>query len=81
MKITKEKIGLSLMVAALITNPLSGQYVLNGLDWLFMQMFRYGAWVSLIAGVYVSGLLFYYIYQSGRVNVPKSGKSSKFIET
>ena len=77
MKVTKEKMGLALMGTALVTNPLSGQYVLDGLDWLFSIMFRHGAFVSLIAGIYVAWLLMYQMYTTSRVNVPKKGQSAK----
>lgn len=81
MTISKEKVGLVLIFAALITNPLTGQFVLIFLDWIFGQMFIYGAYISLIAGVYVCGLMLWYNYRSSGVNIPKTAKNKvKYIE-
>lgn len=78
----KEKLGLLLVVAAIVTNPLTGQYVLEALEMLFTQFFRAGAYVSLASGIYVCGLLAWHMYQSReRVNIPKVGNkpAGKYI--
>lgn len=86
MKVTKEKTGLVLIVATILTNPLTGQYVLTGLDMLFQLFFVYGSWVSLAASVYIVGLILWYMYQSREVvNIPskkhKTQKTGKYITT
>jgi hypothetical protein len=84
MKMTKEKIGLLLIGAALITNPLTGQYVQLAVELAFSQLYLVGAWVSLIAGAYACGLIAWYMYTSrDKVNVPKHGTkpAGKYILT
>lgn len=82
-KITKERLALVLLVAMLLTNPLTGQYVLQGLDWAFQQMFLYGAWVTLVATIYLIGLMAYYYRRSQKINIPAKGKkkSQAYITT
>lgn len=86
MKITKEKIGLLLMVAAIVTNPITGQYVQLAIEILFSQLFLFGAYVSLVAGVYISGLLLWQMWATReKVNIPakkqKVAKAGKFLTT
>lgn len=85
MKITKEKVGLILVGAMFITNPLTGQYVLTLLDEAFREMFIYASWVTLVAAVYMIGLLGFYMWKSREVvkTTPKAKKSPKvaYIET
>lgn len=66
----KEKLALGLLVAMLLTNPLTGQYVLEGLDRAFSLAFQYGAYVSVVGTVYLMVLLGYYYWRSERVKVP-----------
>ena len=72
------------MLAAIISNPLTGQYVLQALDWVFQQMFIQGAWVSLVAGVYIIGYMAVNIVKSERTNVPAKSaktKAQKYLVT
>lgn len=85
MKITKEKVGLILIALALTTSPLTGQYVQLGIELLFSQLFLYGAYVGLVAGIYTAGLLFWYMWDSReKTNIPAKGKTThkagKFLE-
>ncbi len=50
---TKEKIGLLLIVAALVTNPLTGSYIQLAIELAFSQLFLVGPWVRIIRGVYM----------------------------
>jgi len=86
MKITKERIGLALIVIALLTNPLSGQYVMLGVDKLFQYAFIYvGAIATIVAGAYVVLLMLWYNFQASRIKIPHKGKATKklsrYIET
>lgn len=75
---TKEKIGLGLVLAMVVTNPLTGQYVNQIIDWGFQQLFLHGAWVSLVGGSYLMALLVFQIIKSYRINIPaKSAKTEK----
>lgn len=86
MKITKEKVGLVFITAALVTNPLTGQYVQLAIEMLFTQLFLFGAYVSLAAGIYIAGLLLWQMWATReKVNIPaknqKAPKAGKFITT
>jgi hypothetical protein len=79
---SKEGIAIILLLASVITNPLTGQYINQGIDWVFTQMFLYGAYISLVTAVYLIGLMVYLYIKSTKVNIPKSKKSTaKFLET
>lgn len=73
----KEKIAVGSLGAMLVSNPLTGQYVLQGLDWLFSQMFVYGAYVSIATTVYLVGLGAWYYHKSEQVNIPSKAKATK----
>ena len=81
---SKEGIAVILVLASLITNPLTGQYIEQGISWAFEQMFRHGSYISLIAGVYVIGLMTYTYIRADRLNIPTkythTKKAGKFIE-
>lgn len=87
MKITKEKIGLVLGAAALITNPLTNQYIIDGITRFLVFISRNsGAYVTLITAVYFIGFIFYSLWMSReRTHVPKKSakvlKARKLIET
>lgn len=86
MKLSKETIGLAVILSAIITNPITGQYVLQVLDWSFEKFFKYGSWVTLVAGIYATGLIIFYMYQSREITkIPKKGtktlKAGRLIET
>ena len=80
----KEKIGLIVIVATILTNQLTGPYVQLAIELAFSQLFLLGAYVSLISGLYISGLIVWYMWNSReRTNVPKQskGKAGKYILT
>lgn len=84
MTITKEKVALLLVLAAIVTNPLTGQYVQLGIELLFTEFFRIGAWVSLVSGIYVCGLMGWHIWSTrDRVNIPKGAgkRAGSYIAT
>ena len=70
----KDKIALVLILAMAISNPATGQYVLQGLDWLFTQIFVYGAIVSLITAIYLLGWGAWYYHKTEQPNIPKKIK-------
>lgn len=83
-----ERILLVLMVLAVISNPLSGQYILSsaqqGLDWVFTQMFIYSYVPMCVFGAYALLYCGFRYARMERVNVPKKGaktqKAGQFIE-
>lgn len=80
----KEKVALLLTVAMLVTNPVTGQYVQIAMELAFNQLFLIGSYVSLVAGVYICGLIAWNMYASReKVNIPKhsKGKAGKYILT
>lgn len=77
MRITKERIGLVLLGATLVTNPLTGQYVYMFMDIAFTAMFSVGAYIALVAGIYVGILMSVSLYKESRVNVPKKSHKAK----
>lgn len=84
--INKERVGLVLVLVALLTNPLSGAYAMEGVDRLFVYAFQYvGAIATAVAGVYVICLMLWYNFQNSRIKIPnkakKTNKLGRFIET
>lgn len=70
MKVT-DKMAFMSVAVILITMPVSGQYVLEGLDWVFMQMFSRGTFVTVGAAVYLMGYIMWKMYETReRVNIP-----------
>lgn len=87
MKLNKERVGLVLILIALLLNPLSNQFVQQGLDWALTEASKYaGVWATIVAGVYTVGLMVWYNFQASRIKIPHKGKAtkklpSKYIET
>lgn len=79
----KDKVAIVLILAMVVTNPFLGQYVLDGLDWAFQQMFLRSAWVSLVGASYLLGLTGYNSVKSTKTHIPKTKKSGTIplIET
>lgn len=77
-------IGIILALAGSITNPLTGSWIMVGIENGFQYMFRHGAWISLAAGAYwiIFGSVLY--LKSSRLNIPsktaKTKKAGEFIE-
>lgn len=85
MKLTYQRVAVIATLLLLITNPVSGQYILKGLNYLFDWIFQYGAYISLVAAVYL--VLFFSIreYQKTRLNIPskkdaKGKASQKYLD-
>lgn len=80
----KERIAVILILAMLVTNPLTGQYINLAIDWVFQQLFIYGSWIGIAGSVYIAGLLFYNNYKAARLNVPAKTHKTKaqaYLET
>ena len=81
-----DKIALGAVGVALITNPLTGQYILEGLDWGFQQIFLRGAYVNLVATVIIFIWVMGMLYRTrSQTKIPAKGKKTekagKFIAT
>ena len=78
----KEKAAVGVLLAMLLTNPLTGQYVLGALDWVFQQMFFYGAYVGIVGTLYLIGLGGFYYVKLNRVEIPVKSKkkTEKYID-
>lgn len=80
----KDKVSLMLLVGAILTNPLLGQYVLTAMDFAFRALFSIGAYVTLVAVGWMLVLLAVQYVKSERLNIPsktaKTNKAGKFIE-
>lgn len=72
-----ERTALVVIVAMLVTNPLTGQYVMNAVDWGFAQLFIYGSYVSLIGTVFLMGLGIYYYIKSSKIKIPKKNANTE----
>lgn len=73
-----DKVGLGAVVVALITNPLTGQYILTGLDIIFEWIFKHGTYINLAASIVVLVYIIYKMYQSREViNIPEKKKGKK----
>lgn len=66
----KEKIGAGFLVAMLVTNPLTGGYIALGIETGFYWLLVHGAWVSLLAGLYLVGLGAFYYAKSEKLRLP-----------
>lgn len=66
------KLGLWALLVIIITNPASGQFILDGLDWIFKTIFMYGAGVNFAASGVLMVVLGVKIYQTREVtHIPK----------
>ena len=72
-----ERILIVLVLASLISSPLTGQYALQGLDWVFQQMFFYGYWVLAVTAGYLLFYLGIRYAKSQAVNIPKKTAKTK----
>lgn len=82
--INKERVGLVLILAALLLNPLTNQYVQQGFDWGMTEASKFaGIYATIAASVYVVGLMVWYNYKAGKLNIPpKTSKkrTEKYLE-
>lgn len=84
---SKEKVGLVLITATIITNPLTNQYIIDGITRFLVFISRNsGAYVTLVTAAYFIGFIFYSLWMSReRTNIPqksaKTLKGGKLIET
>lgn len=78
----KHKVGAVLLLAALVSNPLTGQYVLDAIERAFTELFIYGAWVSLVFTLYLLVMGAWAYYKLDPVKIPKGKtKTQAYIET
>ncbi len=78
------KLWLIAVLAAIVTNPLTGQYVQLAIELAFAQLFMLGDEVSLVAGGFTCGMIVWNMWNSrDRVNIPKHGNkpAGKYIAT
>lgn len=80
------KVTLIAMGVALVTNPLTGSVILEGLERGFELIFKYGSPINLIASLIVALWLIWTMWASReQVKIPAKGKKTfkagKLIET
>lgn len=77
-----EKVLLWLMLAMLVTNPVTGQLVLWSIDWAFGQFFAVSGYIGVVA---VSYLTLFLVWKNRQADKPKTkGKNKsagKYIAT
>lgn len=73
----KERIGVLLLLAVIVTNPLTSQYVLRGILKVFDQLMLYGAWVTMVACSYAIALFAWHWFQSEQTKIPAKSKAKK----
>lgn len=64
-------------ITALITNPLTGQYILQFLDWGFQQIFIRGAYVNLVASVIVMVYILLVTFKRSPEKLPSKNQKTK----
>lgn len=74
---TSKKIALVLIMAMAVSHPVTGQYVLQALDWGFSQIFIYGAWVSVVTAAYLIALGAWEYFKSEQPHIPSKAKPQK----
>lgn len=67
-----DKIGLGAVLVIIVTNPASGQFVLDGLDYIFEMIFSYASPVNFVASGVLMGYILYQILwvRRERINIP-----------
>lgn len=81
-----DKVAIASMGVILITNPASSQFILDGLDYIFQQIFIHASPINFVASGVMIVYIGYKMYATReRVNVPKKSaktlKAGKLIET
>jgi hypothetical protein len=83
-KLTLNKVAMWALIVAVITNPVSGAYILWGLDYGFGLVFRYASPVNFVALGVVAGYILWKMWESRDVtNIPKKTaktKTQKYVE-
>lgn len=80
----KERIAVVMLLAVIVTNPLTSQYVLRAILRLFDELMLYGAWVTMVACSYAIALFAWHWFQSEQTKIPaktKKVKSQDYIAT
>lgn len=72
-----KKVLMYLLVAMLVTNPVTGSLVLSAIDWVFAQAFIYGGYVSVVGTAYLILYLLWANHQQSKVNIPAKSKKTK----
>lgn len=73
----QDKVASGLLIAMLVTNPLTGQFVMQAVVWAFDTMLLYGAYISIVTTVYIMGLGMFYYAKSEQTNVPSKKSKAK----
>lgn len=80
-----DKIGLGAVGVILITNPASGQAILEVLESIFKVIFQFGSPINFVASAIIVVYIGYKIWDGReRTHVPKKGaktKAQKFLTT
>jgi len=78
----QDKLLIVALACFLIANPLTGQYILQGINILFDLIFIYGFYISIVGAVYLTIYFAITIYTVDRVKIPSKNnkKKSKFID-
>lgn len=80
----KERVAALMLLAVILTNPLTSQYVLRAVLWVFDELVLYGAWVTMVACSYFMALMAWHWFQSDKTKIPPKTKKSRptaYIET
>lgn len=77
MKLSYQRTAIIAALLLLLTNPVSGQYALKGLNYLFDWIFTYGSYISLVAVVYLAIFLSVREWKNSRVNIPSKAESKQ----
>lgn len=74
----KERVALLMFLAVIITNPLTSQFVVQGILLVFDELVKYGNYVILVAASYGMALVFWHIFQLEETKTkPKATKKPK----
>lgn len=70
------KLAIVVMVAVILTNPLTAPLVDQGIHIVFDYLVLYGNWVTLVGAGYVIALLSWQIFKLEETKVPARGKAN-----
>lgn len=78
-----DKLALGAVGVIVITNPASGQVILDGLESIFKLIFQFGSPINFVASILLVGYVLYKIYDGReKVTIPKKKtKTQAYLET
>lgn len=78
----QDKLLIVAIACFLIANPLTGQYILQGINIMFDLIFIYGTYISVAGAVYLTIYFAVTIYTVDKVKIPnkKKKQKTKFID-